>query len=103
SLTGVSVVQGRVEDATGSLQGIMEGHTYDAAVVRSLFSVDAFLTKAVKLIRPGGVMVLSKGKDYEKELIGFNTDVLHIQQLTIPTTDIQRFIITATAPVIKSC
>ncbi|KJU81300.1 Glucose inhibited division protein [Candidatus Magnetobacterium bavaricum] len=101
SLTGVSVVQGRVEDVTGILQGAMKGHTYDAAVVRSLFSVDAFLTKAVKLLKPGGIMVLSKGKDYEKELVGLSTDALHIQQLTIPTTDIQRFIITATAPMIN--
>ncbi|MBF0317060.1 MAG: 16S rRNA (guanine(527)-N(7))-methyltransferase RsmG [Nitrospirae bacterium] len=100
SLTGVTVVQGRVEDAPGSLQGVMKGHTYDVAVVRSLFSVDAFLTKAVKLVKPGGVMVLSKGKDYEKELVGLNTNALHIERLTIPTTDIQRFIITATAPLI---
>ncbi|MBF0337021.1 MAG: 16S rRNA (guanine(527)-N(7))-methyltransferase RsmG [Nitrospirae bacterium] len=93
SLPDVTVLQGRVEDIP-----VIPGGTYDAAVVRSLFSVDAFLTKTAALVKPRGVMILSKGKGYEKELIGLNTDALHIEQLTIPTTDIQRFIITATMP-----
>ncbi|MBF0537320.1 MAG: 16S rRNA (guanine(527)-N(7))-methyltransferase RsmG [Nitrospirae bacterium] len=95
SLAGVSVFQGRLEDAPVILKGAMKTDKYDAAVVRSLFSVDAFLAKAASLLKPGGVMILSKGKDYEKELIGLNADVIQVEPITIPTTDIQRFIITA--------
>ncbi len=95
SLMDVKVVQGRLEDAST----LMQGTKFDAAVVRSLFSIGDFVAKAADVVKSGGVMILSKGRDYKKELWGINSEDLCIREITIPATDIQRFIIVA----IKGC
>lgn len=59
-LEGVEVLDKRVEDV-GGLQ-------VDAAVTRALFTVRDFFDKARHIVRPDGVLVLSKGPKVDDEL-----------------------------------
>jgi 16S rRNA (guanine527-N7)-methyltransferase len=80
-LEGMEVVEGRVED--------VEGVEVDAALTRATFGVKEFVKIAGRIVRPGGVFVLSKGPKASDELKGadFNYEIMEI---ALPLTNIKR-------------
>ncbi|MBF0457562.1 MAG: 16S rRNA (guanine(527)-N(7))-methyltransferase RsmG [Nitrospirae bacterium] len=74
------------------LESFRPPHLYDAAVVRALFSAGEFISKASPMVKPGGLILLGKGRDYKKELTGLPS--VNVSQFTIPFTDIERVILT---------
>ncbi|MCG6552906.1 MAG: 16S rRNA (guanine(527)-N(7))-methyltransferase RsmG [Candidatus Magnetominusculus sp. LBB02] len=86
NLKDVEVVEGRLEQFQPS-------RLFDAAVVRALFAAREFIADVSPLIKPGGLIILGKGRDYIKELDG-QTGIT-VSKFTIPFTDIERVILTA--------
>ncbi len=67
---------------------------FEVAVTRALFSVRDFMDKVSLIVKEGGLMILSKGKNYEKELNNIDKKRVKIRRSFIPLTDIERYIIT---------
>lgn len=104
-LSGVTVIEGRLED----FKPPADMPLFDAAVVRALFGVSEFIEKVSPVVRPGGVIVLSKGPEYFKELEELDRleeldkknpaekyrgrNRLDITTAKIPATDITRYLI----------
>ncbi|MBI4826804.1 MAG: 16S rRNA (guanine(527)-N(7))-methyltransferase RsmG [Nitrospirae bacterium] len=62
-LNGVTVLQMRAEEMGGDF------HNYfDVIVSRATFSIMDYINAASPYIRPGGVMIVSKGPNYSEEL-----------------------------------
>ncbi|MBF0472964.1 MAG: 16S rRNA (guanine(527)-N(7))-methyltransferase RsmG [Nitrospirae bacterium] len=88
NLNDVKVIEKRVED-------IIDGEIdieIDVGVVRALFKADDFVKMVSPIIKKDGIMILSKGHDYKKELDGF-IGSYNIMSLQIPNTEIKRNII----------
>ena len=89
-LEDIEVVEKRVEDLSGVL--------FDAALTRALFSARDFLAKTAHIVKPGGLIILSKGPKFEDELSGLNDyKVIEVKLpsggLTSPSTDIIRHLV----------
>lgn len=80
-LESTEVVEGRVEDA--------EDIAVDAALTRATFTVEEFVKKAGRIVRPRGVFVFSKGPKARAELKGADFDH-EIIEVALPMTDIKR-------------
>ena len=84
-LNGIEVWENRIEEA-GSL-------IVDVAVTRALFGIREFAVKALPHVREGGRLILSKGPRVKEEL-GTIKDTHHeVLALTLPGTDMKRFIV----------
>lgn len=75
-LHGVEIITGRVEAVRDCL--------VDAAVTRALFSIGDFVKKTKTLLRPGGILVLSKGPKLQQEMIGLERDKVTVHDLDLP-------------------
>jgi 16S rRNA (guanine527-N7)-methyltransferase len=63
-ITGIEIVQKRIEDATGL--------KVDIALTRALFSIGDFIEKTKKILNESGALILSKGPKLKQELEEFN-------------------------------
>jgi 16S rRNA (guanine527-N7)-methyltransferase len=81
NIDGMEVFEGRVEG--------VEGVEVDAALTRATFAVDDFVRKAGRIVKPGGVFVLSKGPKAREELKGA-AFAYEIAEAALPMTDIKR-------------
>lgn len=73
-LKGVEVLPQRVQE--------LKGVQVDVALTRALFTVSEFYKAARHIVRPGGVMVMSKGPGLEDELA--KAPPLRIRDMTLP-------------------
>ncbi|MDP2168582.1 MAG: 16S rRNA (guanine(527)-N(7))-methyltransferase RsmG [Thermodesulfovibrionales bacterium] len=80
-LQGIEVIGLRVEDVSGE--------PFDAAVTRALFSVEEFIRKSARLVKKGGLLIVSKGPRAKEELKGIKADY-EVITLGLPMTDIKR-------------
>jgi 16S rRNA (guanine527-N7)-methyltransferase len=88
NLNDVKIIEKRVED-------IIDGDIdveIDAGVVRALFNVTDFVKMVTPIIKTNGLMILSKGQNYNKELEGFKGSY-SITSSLIPNTEIKRYLI----------
>lgn len=90
-LNGVNVFDGRLEELTP--EKCPFGRLFDAAVVRALFTVEEFVRLASPCVMPGGLMVLSKGKEYASELVNLDPASYSVTATGIPLSDVSRYII----------
>jgi 16S rRNA (guanine527-N7)-methyltransferase len=91
-LGDATVIEGRLED----LKPSADAPPFDAAVVRALFGVTEFIEKVSPAVRPGGVIVLSKGPEYFKELEQLDEAYRKRIKVTIsdiPAANITRYLI----------
>ena len=87
-LNDVNIIEKRIEDiGHGEIDSLI-----DCAVVRALFNVTDFTKKVSPFIKKNGIMILSKGQDYQRELDGFK-GIYEIISVNIPNTDIERHIV----------
>ncbi|MBF0517659.1 MAG: 16S rRNA (guanine(527)-N(7))-methyltransferase RsmG [Nitrospirae bacterium] len=75
----------------GRLESFHCPRLFDASVVRALFTAGEFIAKVSPILKPGGLICLGKGRDYQKELI--NLQGVNVSHFTIPFTDIERVIL----------
>lgn len=82
-IEGISVLESRIEELGGA---------FDIIVTRALYTAKEFVEKASPLLRPGGMLVMSKGPKVSEELlgVGFKYRVL---PLRLPGTQITRNIV----------
>jgi 16S rRNA (guanine527-N7)-methyltransferase len=83
-LAGVAVLEQRVEY-------VHDLHV-DAALTRALFSAATFYEKARHIVRPGGLLVMSKGPKAEGEVEGLAVS-FELKNVPLPGTDIIRTLI----------
>lgn len=82
-LSEISVIEKRIEALSGLI--------FDAAVTRALFQAKDFVEKTAGIVKHGGLIILSKGAEYARELTGItNFDVINVR---LPATDIVRHLI----------
>lgn len=84
ALESVTVVEKRVEDA--------EGIAVDAAVTRALFKAGEFAEKAARIVRPGGIFVMSKGPRVREELAGLALSYT-VHEMPLPMGDAVRYLV----------
>ncbi len=75
-LRGIEIINGRIED----LQDVLVG----AVVTRALFSTKEFMRKAGRILREGGVYILSKGPKVENELKDLHVRNMLRQAVSLP-------------------
>ncbi len=92
-LKGLHIHQERVEKLSMNV---------DALTSRALFNIKEFIKKASHLLRSGGIMILNKGPDVQKELKevqdlkdagGITFKKIEVFESLLPTTDIKRYIV----------
>ncbi len=76
NMSGTRIMNIRVEDVRDLL--------VDAAITRALFSVGEFISKAERLLREKGVLILSKGPKLEEELRGLETSAIKREDIVLP-------------------
>lgn len=84
-LDKIEVIEKRVED--------VESLNVDFAVTRALFDINDFMKKALPHVRKGGRLILSKGPKVKEELKKIKDMNYELLTLTLPLSDIKRFII----------
>jgi len=86
SLNNVEVLEARVED--------IEGHDFDIAVTRALFSINDFIKKAKHVLKKNGCFIVSKGPKFQDELREMPS-YAHFEHIraTLPLTSLQRHLI----------
>lgn len=84
-LRGLEVITSRIEKVSGI--------TVDAAVTRALFGIGDFAEKTGAILRPGGVLVLSKGPKVQEELEGIDREKVSIRDLRLPFGDAVRHLV----------
>jgi 16S rRNA (guanine527-N7)-methyltransferase len=65
----------------------------DAAVTRALFSVRDFMAKAVRLLKPNGVLVLSKGPGIVEEIRGIDMQAIQLKEIILPLQGSIRYLV----------
>ncbi|MGD0885280.1 MAG: 16S rRNA (guanine(527)-N(7))-methyltransferase RsmG [Thermodesulfovibrionales bacterium] len=88
-LESVEIIEHRLEDVEQPL-GV------DVAVTRALFDIEEFTKKALPHVKAGGRLILSKGPKVCEELKVMKNEGIpcEIMPLTLPLTNIKRFILT---------
>lgn len=87
-LDKIEVIEKRVEE--------VKALTVDVAVTRALFEVKEFLKKASSLVKEGGRLIMSKGPKVNEELKSIKNINYELLTLTLPVSDIKRFIVVVT-------
>lgn len=89
-LERIYIHQQRVEDLSIKV---------DAAVSRALFKIKDFIKRASHILRPGGIIVLNKGPEVQKELKEIEdlhlvpSQYVQVSERILPTTDIKRYLV----------
>lgn len=65
----------------------------DVAVTRALFSIKDFIKKASRIIKEGGILILSKGPKVEEEIKILKDIRYELLTLPLPLSDIKRHIV----------
>ncbi len=65
---------------------------YDILLTRALFSVGEFIKKGFPLLKEGGILIMSKGPGYERELKRLKTDrPVEVHPVRLPVVGLQRY------------
>jgi len=77
------------------LQELAPGEAFDVATTRALLSCGDFLSQAGPHLRPGGLLLLSKGPRYKDELEGLQARVIPVR---LPLADLKRYLVVLKRP-----
>lgn len=94
-LEDVEIIQKRVEDLVEDL-----GPSFDVLVTRALYKAKDLIRCGVPLLKPGGLMVVSKGpaieseiKEADKEMAKVGAKIKDIISITLPLSNLKRNLI----------
>jgi 16S rRNA (guanine527-N7)-methyltransferase len=73
------------------------GEPVDIALTRALFAIREFVRKAAHMVRPDGILILSKGPKVTEELEKAGDMEYRVLKIPLPQTDVMRYIVVVKA------
>lgn len=92
-LKKIEVIEKRIEEIKVN-QGL--SFAVDVAVTRALFDATEFIRKASHIVKPGGILILSKGPKASEELAKLKNVSYQLLTVALPLSDIKRSIVQVT-------
>ncbi len=91
-LKQIEVIEKRIEEIKVNQELVQP---VDVALTRALFSIKEFLKKTSHIVRKGGILILNKGPKVKEEINMLREIKYEILPLTLPFSDVKRYLITA--------
>jgi 16S rRNA (guanine527-N7)-methyltransferase len=86
----IEVIERRVEDLAKGEESFLP---VDIAVTRALFSIKDFIKKTSRIVRQGGILILSKGPKVKEEIKRLKDTRCEVLTMKLPLSDIERYIV----------